>query len=234
MPKDSFQFKQFTIFHDRCAMKVGTDGVLLGAWCPISDNDLVLEVGAGSGLVSLMLAQRSKASILGVEIDIEAASQAKGNIEKSPWSGQIGLIEADFLEYNSVQKFDLLVSNPPFFDDSLLSPSTSRSLARHTHSLSYDNLMVKAAQLLSDRGRICLIIPYDKGAKLDQLAEKNGLYKTKCVAVIPKPEALPKRLLIEYSKVESSLSITKLLIEIDRHQYSDDYIALTKDFYLKM
>lgn len=234
MPNDNFQFKQFTVYHDRCAMKVGTDGVLLGAWCPISDSDVVLEVGAGSGLISLMLAQRSNATILGLEIDQDAASQALENVIRSPWKDQITVAAVDFLEFSTHKCFDLVVSNPPYFDDSLLSPSSTRSLARHTNSLSYDSLMAKASQLLCDRGRLCMIIPYDKGEKLDQLAQQNGLFCTKRVEVIPTPGAFPKRLLIEYSKVESPLNISTLLIETARHHYSDDYTALTRDFYLKM
>lgn len=234
MSKKCFQFKQFSIAHDRCAMKVGTDGVLLGAWTPLNNAQLILEVGTGSGLIALMLAQRSTAQIVAVEIDADAASQAQENVAATNWKNRIEINHCDFLSFSSTLKFDLVVSNPPFFDDSLISPSESRNLARHTRSLSYLNLIEKSVSLLSEKGRICFIIPNDRGEKVEQIAIENGLFLTKKIEVLPKPDALPKRLLLEFSRTPDELLADQLVIEIARHQYSNEYIALTKEFYLKM
>jgi tRNA1Val (adenine37-N6)-methyltransferase len=233
MANPYFQFKQFTVRHDRCGMKVGTDGVLLGAWSPIGDAQFVLDIGAGSGLVALMLAQRSSARIVAVELDEAAAIQAKENIEASPWLERMEVAQGDILSFSSDILFDLIVSNPPFFDLSLQSPDQKRTRARHTEGLSYDALLRKSAELLSPRGRICLIVPADKEQKIDELAQKNRLFPIRKTYVLPKPDAQPKRLLLELSVVERPLQTDELVIELARHQYSEGYISLTRDFYLK-
>ena len=133
MPNPYFQFKQFTVRHDKCAMKVGTDGVLLGAWAPVQDVKRILDVGAGSGLISLQLAQRNpEAVITSVEIDPAAAAQAQENIQSSPWSNRMEVVCCDFRKYHPEDKFDLIVSNPPYFVDALRCPDNQRCMARHT------------------------------------------------------------------------------------------------------
>lgn len=234
MANPFFEFKQFCVRHDRCAMKVGTDGVLLGAWADVSDCRSVLDVGTGSGLIALMVAQRSTAQVVGIELDKEAASQAAENVASSPWSQRISIKSADFLQSTSESRFDLIVSNPPFFEQSLLSPNAQRTNARHTQTLNYETLLSKSVELLSANGRICLIVPADKEALLEALAQKVGLFITKKCYVLPTPDALPKRLLIEFSNESRSLICNQLVVEVSRHQYSPDYINLTKDFYLKM
>jgi tRNA1Val (adenine37-N6)-methyltransferase len=234
MPNPFFQFKQFTVRQDRCAMKVGTDGVLLGAWTHAMDAKRMLDVGTGTGLVALMLAQRTAAQILGLELDCEAATQAQENFNASPWSDRLNAQCADFLKFYSEEKFDLIVSNPPYFEQSLLSPNLQRTNARHTQTLTYETLVSKASELLSDCGRISLILPADKEGLLVDIAKRNALYLSRKCVVIPKPDALPKRVLLEFSKIETEFEVTDLVIELARHQYTPEYIALTKDYYLKM
>lgn len=234
MSNKCFAFKQFAIAHDKCAMKVGTDGVLLGAWVSIDNTNLILEIGTGSGLIALMVAQRSGASIVAIEIDELAAKQAKENVVATNWANRIEVINEDFVNYSDSRKYDLIISNPPYFENSLISPSDSRSKARHTDSLSYNILVTKSSQMLSEIGRLCLIIPAESGEKIVNIAVENGLHLTKKIDVLPKPGRPAKRILLEFSKLSTPIIIGELIIEISRHQYSDDYISLTKSFYLKM
>lgn len=234
MANPYFQFKQFTIHHDRCAMKVGTDGVLLGAWAPVGAGMKVLDIGAGSGLIALMLAQRGASSVTAVELDVHAAEQARENVASSPYADRVEVVQSDILHFHATEQFDLIVSNPPFFDFSLQSPDQKRTMARHTDSLSYDDLLIKSAQLLSPAGKISLIVPSDLEQKLDSIAQLAGLFAFRKTYVIPKPYASPKRLLVTYSNVSGNLVSDELVIELARHQYTDDFKALTRDFYLKM
>lgn len=234
MANPYFQFKQFTIHHDRCAMKVGTDGVLLGAWAPVGADMKVLDIGAGSGLIALMLAQRGASSVTAVELDVHAAEQARDNVASSPYADRVEVVQSDILHFHSTEQFDLIVSNPPFFDFSLQSPDQKRTMARHTDSLSYDDLLIRSAQLLSPGGKISLIVPSDVEQKLDSIAQLAGLFVFRKTYVIPKPDASPKRLLVTYSNVSGNLVSDELVIELARHQYTDDFKALTRDFYLKM
>lgn len=234
MSAGGFQFKQFFVSHDQCAMKVGTDGVLLGSWCAVQQVSSILDAGTGTGLVSLMLAQRSAAQIVAVEIDEQAAGQALENVQQSPWSDRVSVVCADFLDYTPNQLFDLIVSNPPYFENSLQAPDEKRTKARHTNRLNYQTLLAKATQMLTPGGRICLILPYDKDELMDSLARENALFISRKCYVKPTPQSEIKRLLIEFSNTPCPLELSELVIETARHQYTTDYIGLTKDFYLKM
>lgn len=233
-----FQFKQFTIHHDRCAMKVGTDGVLLGAWADVTDSHRILDVGTGTGLIALMLAQRSDAHIHAIDIDAAACQQAQENVASSPFAQQVEVFHHALHEYLSTTpvSYDLIVSNPPYFVDSLKCPNNQRNTARHTDTLSLESLLKDSHQLLSPQGRIALILPYDQKDYLESCIEKEGLFLSKEVDVIPVIGAQPKRLLIELKKEKPITSVTpsELTIEIARHQYTEEYIRLTKAFYLKM
>lgn len=236
MSNSYFQFKQFTVWHDKCAMKVGTDGVLLGAWAPVRDAHRILDVGTGTGLVALMLAQRSlpEAGIVALEIDGPAAAQARENVARSPWKERIEVVQADFKEYRSSDKFDVIVSNPPYFVDSLECPDRQRNSARHTDSLTYEDLLAGVSGLLAEEGTFTLVIPADVADKVKAVASAQRLQAVRQLNVITKPGGIPKRTLITFSFSGGECVVEELLTEVARHQYSDEYIALTREYYLKM
>lgn len=235
MPNPYFQFKQFTVWHDKCAMKVGTDGVLLGAWANVCNVDSVLDIGTGTGLVALMIAQRSSASIRAIEIDGNAAIQAVENKERTPWKDRITVEHTDFKEYNSDKKYDLIVSNPPYFTDSLVSPDKKRSTARHANELTFGELIEGVSRLLAPNGAFSLIIPTDNLSKMEEIASAFNLYPARQTHVLPKPGSAPKRTLVTFTFGEKeNIETDELIVELSRHQYSTDYISLTKEFYLKM
>ena len=230
-----FTFKQFTIHHDRCAMKVGTDGVLLGAWTNVDSSSRILDIGTGTGLIALMLAQRNpEAFITAIDIDTEAVEQAHENILCSPWKNRVEVVRQDICTYTPDTLFDTIVSNPPYFIDSLKCPNNQRNTARHTDTLDAEHLLSKVAELLIPNGRFSLILPADQINDLIRLATKHNLYPSRHTAVITRPGLAPKRTLIEFRKKKETLQTDELVIELERHVYSADYIALTKDFYLKM
>lgn len=237
MSNSFFRFKQFTVFHDQCAMKVGTDGVLLGAWTDINNTESLLDVGTGSGLIALMLAQKNNLSkIHAIDIDKDAIKQAKENISNSPYSSRITCERISLEEYvkESESKFDLIVSNPPFFDNSLKSPNRQRTLARHTDSLPVNDLICQSSLLLSDNGRLSIIYPYEYKKDITLLAKKNNLHISRITNVYPTPKSEPKRILIELSRKQSDVKEENIIIEKERHIYSDEFTALAKDFYLKL
>ncbi len=231
-----FQFKQFAIQQSECAMKVGTDGVLLGAWTDINGAKNILDVGSGTGLISIMLAQRnSESKITGIEIDKKAVEQSKENAKNSPWGERIQFVEGNFCHYKFEQKFDLIVSNPPYFVNSLKNPNKERQTARHTDTLSPQELISVSAKLLNENGRLCVIYPILEGEKLIELAQEFRLFCTRKTIVFPRADLPPKRLLLEFSFKNSKQEENTLFIEKEqRHDYTDEYVALTKDFYLKM
>ena len=235
MANPYFKFKQFTIWHDKCAMKVGTDGVLLGAWAPVKGVSSVLDVGTGTGLIALMIAQRApSAFIQAIDVDESAVLQAQDNINGSPWSDCIEVIKTDFKEYQPTKKFDLVVSNPPYFVDSLLPPNSSRSAARHTSSLSFHELISGVVECLAHKGIFAVILPSDVCDSFVALAKEKKLYLNKKLKIQTRLGVEPKRTLLQFSFTEKDAEEDVLLVEIERHKYSDDYIRLTRDFYLKM
>lgn len=236
MPNPFFRFKQFTVYHDRCAMKVGTDGVLLGAWTSLENANKILDIGSGSGLISLMIAQRnSNAFIHAIDIDPDAIEQTRINIENSPFLDRISCECISLVDYtrNNTMKYDLIVSNPPFFIDSLKSPDNKRSIARHTDTLMVEDLVRNAAILLANNGRISLIYPIEYKKSLIRLATENALFVTSITYVYSTPTSKPKRILIELSKEDRGAEEDNLIVEIDRHVYSDQFVELLRDFYLK-
>ncbi|NDV64367.1 tRNA1(Val) (adenine(37)-N6)-methyltransferase [Bacteroides sp. 224] len=235
MSNSYFKFKQFCIHQDRCAMKVGTDGVLLGAWTKVDTAKNILDIGTGTGLVALMLAQRSSAHITALEIDPLAAKQAEENILESPWKDRMEVVCIDFNVYTSKEKFDIIVSNPPFFVDSLTSPVESRTAARHNYSLPYSDLLQGVSAILNDLGEFSIIIPYDVSDSVKSVAEDYNLFPCRQLNIITTPGKNPKRCLITFvlGMGGGQNEIRELLLEKERHCYSDEYAALTKDFYLK-
>lgn len=236
MANSFFQFKQFIIRHDKCAMKVGTDGVLLGAWANIHSCAKILDVGTGSGLIALMLAQRCNAEIDAIDIDADACLQATENAGTSPFGNRIFVHHLPFKEYADActKKYDLIVSNPPYFVDSLKCPDQKRNQARHTDTLVLTDLIKGSQHLLTANGRLALILPFDQQEILLDIAFSYQLYPNRRTDVIPQPEAAPKRLLIELSAQKTDFTPDSLIIEEARHQYTQAYKTLTRDFYLKM
>lgn len=240
-----FKFKQFTIHQDRTAMKVGTDGVLLGAWAPITSMATkVLDIGTGTGLIALMLAQRllksnaySNFEIDAIDIDQLSIEQATENIKNSPFASRIKTHFKSLQEYSPSEKYDAIVCNPPYFVASLKCPDTSRTQARHTDSLSFDELLQHSSRLIKEDGSLSVILPINEGNTLINLAPQYGFRLKEKVEVHPTPTSEPKRLLIHLIK-SNNQSIenikSSLTIEISRHQYTPEYIALTREFYLKM
>lgn len=236
MPNPYFKFKQFTVYHDRCAMKVGTDGVLLGAWVNMGTARTALDAGTGTGLISLMLAQRNPSiGIKAIDIDAGAIEQTEYNILNSPFYSRISheYISVQDLANRESNAYDLIVSNPPFFSRSLKSPDEQRSIARHTDTLPLEELIASSAKLLSPQGRLALIYPYTEKGTIIEAGSKNGLYCNRITNVYPTPDSLPKRILIELSKISMTQEENDLVIETDRHIYSEAFTNLVKEFYLK-
>jgi len=243
-----FQFKQFTINQDRCAMKVGTDGVLLGAWCPIDNNPFsILDIGAGTGILSLILAQRSNAEhpslhgelaqqIDAIEIDEDAYEQCVENFENSPWGDKLFCFHAGLDEFmeEPEDEYDLIISNPPFYTEDYKTENEQRDLARFSDALPFKDLVEAVNLLLSENGIFAVIIPFKEEEKFIALAKDFELHPFKINRVKGTPTTEIKRSLLAFSKTQKQTLIDELIIETARHQYTEEYIDLTKDFYLKM
>ena len=229
-----FDFKQFRVYHDRCAMKVGTDGVLLGAWAPAENATRILDIGAGSGLISLMLAQRSEATIVGVELDEAAALQARENVEQSRFASRIEIVNADILHYTSEAKFDLIVSNPPFFNDALECPDKQRTQARHTSSLPLHLLIDAAFRLLHEGGLFSVILPTDVAGEFISNCIVKHFTPIHLTAVKTTPKKNPKRALITLKKgvYNETFIQDELILSTPTNIRSEQYTELTRDFYL--
>lgn len=232
-----FTFKQFHIDHSRCAMKVGTDGTLLGAWAALpTGNGSILDIGTGTGLIAIMAAQRSpKAVITAIDIDADCASQARENAAASPWGDRISIKECALQDFHPSATFDAIISNPPYFIDSLLSPDAARTTARHTSSLSFEDLVAGVLRLLAPEGHFSLILPPTEFAKFCSAA-RGRLFLTRQCEVWSTPESGVKRIMAEFSAVPPAeiSSPERVVIEDKGPQgYSEGYKALTRDFYLK-
>ncbi len=233
-----FRFKEFTVKQDKCAMKIGTDGVLLGAWVNLDLNpNSVLDIGAGTGVLSLMLAQRSFAEMIeAIEIDANAYEQAVDNFENSPWGDRLFCYHAGFLEFvdEVSEKYDVIVSNPPFFGENYKTDNKQRDLARFQDALPFDHLLYGTAKLLSDTGEASFVIPFTEEENFINIAAQFQLYPKKITRVRGTFSSKIKRSLLCFSFHKNTVITDDLIIEITRHQYTDAYITLTKDFYLKM
>lgn len=234
-----FQFKQFSVNQDQCAMKIGTDGVLLGAWTPLNNSpNAILDIGTGTGIIALMLAQRSNAQqIDALEIDKNAYEQAVDNFENSKWGDRLFCFHAGLDEFieEPEDEYDLIVSNPPFYTDDFRSENEQRDLARFQEAMPFEDLVEAAALLLSKTGIFSVIIPFKEEEKFIALANEYDLFPIKITHVKGTPTAEIKRSLLAFSRLKlDSFSSDELVIETSRHQYTEKYIVLTKDFYLKM
>lgn len=233
-----FEFKQFTINQDRCAMKIGTDAVLLGAWTSLDAHpNSILDIGAGTGVLALMLAQRSNAELIdAIEIDDAAYEQCVDNFETSPWGDRLFCYHAALDEFVAEidEQYDLIISNPPFHSDTFKSDNAQRDLARFVDALPFDQLIESVSKLLSQEGTFSVIIPFSEENKFIERAAKNHLFLNQHLRVKGSPQSEIKRSLLQFSFQETSVTPNELIIETTRHQYTKEYMALTQDFYLKM
>lgn len=234
-----FSFKKFSIQQDKTAMKVGTDGVLLGAWTPINHNpNSILDIGAGTGIIALMLAQRTSAEqIDALEIDEDAYEQATDNFENSPWSDRLFCYHAGLDEFveEPEDEYDLIICNPPFYTEDYKTDNEQRDLARFSDAMPFEELIEAADLLLSENGIFSVIIPYKEEEKFVALANEFELHTTKITRVKGTPTSEIKRSLLAFGRnKQDDFPIDELIIETSRHIYTKEYIELTKDFYLKM
>jgi tRNA1Val (adenine37-N6)-methyltransferase len=235
MSNDYFQFKQFIVRHDRCPMKVNTDGVLLGAWADVHDIRSALDVGTGSGIIALMIAQRSEANIDAVEIDHLACRQAFENIDHSPWKNRIKVHHDSFQHYASVcaRQYDLIVSNPPYFRNAMKPGDKRKSKAKHDVDLGFEGLLYYSSLLLAPHGRFCVILPYAAKDNFMQLACINHLYCRRIAAVRSTPLIPFSRIIMAFSRgMTDKIQQSEITIHLKNREYSPEYIELTRDFYL--
>lgn len=235
MPNNSFAFKHFTIKQNECAMKVGTDAVLLGAWVNATSSKRILDIGTGTGVIAIMLAQKSPAKIDAIDVDEMSYKQATENVGNCPWKEWIQVYHTSLQEFSKTHsnEYDLIVSNPPYFIDSTKTPTDSRTHARHADLLSYEELLTGILKLLSPTGSFCVILPNKEGEQFRDMAEKKQLHLTKLVRIHTRTDKTEKRLLMKFEFTQKSFSEESITIEKDeRHTYTEEYKELTKDYYL--
>ncbi len=238
MPDHQFHFKEFSVSQEHCAMKVGTDGVLLGAWTRIpGEAESILDIGTGTGLIALQLAQRSDCPVIdAVEIEDRAFEQAVENFENSPWSDRLFCYHASLDEFSIEigETYDLIVSNPPYFNKHDAPMNPGRKLARQREKMSYASLLGSLAVLLSPGGSCAFIVPYEDEEEFRKLARENGLYPGRITRVRGTESSPIKRSLLQFDRTEQVAIEQELVIELSRHVYTKEYIDLVRDFYLKM
>ena len=235
MSNSYFKFKQFTIEQSDCAMKVGTDGCLLGGWFNCGESKRILDIGCGTGLIAIMAAQRCNAQITGIEIDHKAAMQARINADNSPWGERIEIVNDNLLNYTVKQGFDTIVSNPPYFVNSLKCDDISRTLARHSDSLDCRQFFKKCTEMLADNGNVSIVIPCDIMDEWKIAAAEQNLYPTRTTYIRTTPQKVPKRVLIEFrSTPQKHCEERTLILETSPGEYSDDTKRILSKFYLKL
>ncbi len=237
MNDSSFHFKQFIVRQDKCAMKVGTDAVLLGSW--VSRHELnsvktILDIGTGTGIIAMMLAQKSEAKIDAIDIDDNAVMQAKDNVNASIWKDKISIHKISLQDYSKEadQKFDLIISNPPYFDETFKPAEEGRNKARHTDNLSFEDLADGVRILLSEHGKFYVILPLTEGTIFIEKMRVEGLFLNEIMRVKSRKEKPEKRLMMQFSFHKTEVITTELFIHEDDNAYSEAYIEMTKDYYL--
>lgn len=235
MTNSYFRFKQFTINQDKCAFKVGTDGVLLGAYANVTGKKRILDIGTGTGLIALMVAQRCDSEITAIEPDFDSYYQASENFTLSRWSGRIRIENCTLQDFQPENPgFDMIVSNPPYFIDSLKNPDPVKSNARHNDSLTHSEILGGARRLLSEDGFLQLILPYDEGNIFVAEAQEHGFYCNSILKIRPVPSSEIRRMILGFSKRRTKPAEKFLTIEKGkRHEFTEEYMNLTKEFYLK-
>lgn len=236
-----FKFKQFTIHQDRCAMKVGTDAVLLGAWCNVDNPNnkesrtaaKALDIGSGTGIISMMIAQRNQHLIIdGIDVDHDSVVQAKENVKQSSFCNQISIVEADFTNAEFKSKYDFIISNPPYYEEEVFCPDENRNNARHTTSLPFDLLVNKVAHLLNNEGVFSVIIPFKAAESFITKCSDNKLYLIRRTDIYTNPNKASKRSLLAFSPTQNTLVYDALYIRNEKNEYTQEFLTLTKDFYL--
>ena len=233
-----FQFKQFSVAQDRCEMKVGTDAVLLGAWSALDHMpNTILDIGSGTGILALIMAQRSTAELIdALEIDADAYEQCVYNFETSDWGDRLFCYHASLDEFvgEIEDTYDLIISNPPFYTDHFKSRNEARNKARFEDALPFEELLTSVSKLLSVTGQLNVIIPFSEEINFISLAKNVDLYPIRILRVRGLEKSPVKRSLISFTFQENKIEVSELTIEIARHHYTQEYINLTKDFYLKL
>lgn len=234
MADSVFHFKQFLIHQDKCAMKVGTDAVLLGSWVNASNTGTILDIGTGTGLIAIMLAQKSDAWIDAIDLDENACLQAIENGNRSPWADRIQCYHTSLQDFKKTadKKYDLIVSNPPYFVDASKAPEEARNKARHTDNLSFRELIDGVKGLLKPDGRFCMILPTKEGCDFKELAQVQGLYCNEQVKIKTKAEKQEKRLLMQFEYIQKPLHESELILQLNDTTYTPGYIEFTKDYYV--
>ncbi len=229
-----FHCKQFSLSDEHCAMKINTDAFILGAWTKPSFEKRIIDVGTGSGILALMIAQKIKAQIIALDIDKKSYLQAKKNFSNSPWSEQITAIHSSYNDYlyRSKESFDMIISNPPFFPQITSKCEQAPNIAKQMQSLTYKSLLENGIKLLSPGGKFSIILPYSLSKNCISFASKNNLYLTRLLSVFPTPKKAPNRCCMEFSNIPNKTEHDFIVIRNSCLQFSEGYKALTKDFML--
>lgn len=233
---DYFHFKKFSVRHDRSGMKVGTDGVLLGAWADVTNATQILDIGTGTGVITLMLAQRAAESVTidAVEIDDQAYADARENVAASPWHDRINVHHLAIQNFNTSARFDLIITNPPYFQKSYKPPIAQRETARHTEQLTFEDILSTTEKLLTPAGKLNLILPYTEGLQFIDLANHKGLYCSRKWIFRTRANKPVERFLLEFAWGKKETEEGEVLLYNEGENWSAGYKALTRDFYLKI
>jgi tRNA1Val (adenine37-N6)-methyltransferase len=232
----SFHFKQFSVEDDQSSMRIGTDAVLLGAWINPENRSEILDIGTGSGVIALMVAQKCNATITAIDIDKDSVHQASLNFQNSPWKIRMNTIHISFQEFTRLQgfMFDLIITNPPFFKNSLRSPLNSRNIARHDDQLNAHDLLDGVTNILRSNGKFCLILPVDGAQLFKEYANEQNLHLVRQLQVRSKPGIKPKRVIMEFSLSLPGIVITEeIVIRREDNSFTEAYRQMTRDFYLE-
>ncbi|HTB06187.1 MAG TPA: methyltransferase [Bacteroidia bacterium] len=234
MPGDSFVFKQFIVKQNKCAMKVGTDAVLLGAWAELPSAGYALDVGAGTGIIAMMVAQRSNTSIDTIEIERDAYTQAVENCNNCKWEDRINVVHTSFQDYvkGCARKYDVIITNPPYFNNSLQPASEPRTTARHTCTLSFEELIDGISLLLHKHGSFATILPLKESEMLIDIAKERGLNLSRLMRIKTTASKPEKRVMMEFTFGRDQFSESTIIIENEDHSYTPEYKELTREFYL--
>ncbi len=234
MGNTSFQFKQFTVEQSKVAMKVNTDGVLLGAWADVAQSTTILDIGTGTGVIALMTAQKNlSATIDAIDLDEDAFLQTKENFERSSWHQRLNAIQCSVQNYSIERRYDVIISNPPYFIDDFKTSNEQKNIAKHSTALTYEELISGISRLLSVHGKAFLSIPVFNVERMQRIAAQQNLFSIKLTEVIAVEGKLPYLALMQLTRQQQVLSKSTITIKDGKGAFTSEYIELTKDFYLK-